>query len=560
MKNNGLFFTLAFAGAAVFFSCSPQQMTPEQTDDENTGASEITVSLATGDSGTIDSKTIIDYDENAGVYHPSWSAGDRMGLYVDAPANASGAVLTNAAAGEKAVFTGKIASLATGTHTIYGYYPQDAFVSYDETSGTSFRIPAVQYPTATSFDPAADLLIAKSQTVDYAGGNLSIDNVRFARPMAVVKVVLRDKTINQDFARDDFDLRVKSMSLWPSDPVNQPLAGTAVIDLKGEPEIKSFVGNGGCVTADFTAAPYRIDNETNAAYFVVNPVDYTDGGSIILNVDAGRCGIVKELKMSEKGVALKAGQVTVINVDVTSSDSDNVCYWDNWSPQNPNEHYGFKWNNDWTIWNWMYNFNDSEGGFNLATYKYSARAWAELGKEEDLQNNTVQNWYYWTSNNVVVGLKLSQELLDAVGGKDLGIIETPVNANATKSVKLSLVTVKPDFNGWTISWAQGYRIDKVLWESTVAPNEYWWAQALPEKGVEIPKTGDVMILAEFSGEENEQNGLQMSVYTQPVNKFAPMYFDTNTTDGIYLTPFSLGTVDMNFRVYRDWKFQERETL
>lgn len=228
----------------------------------------------------------------------------------------------------------------------------------------------------------------------------------------------------------------------------------------------------------------------------------------------------------------------------------------------------FEWDDSWTVWNWMYNFNDGEGGFNLATYKWSALAWAgQLGKG-DL--NGWNNWsmVYENSGTLSLGLMISPELLQEIGGKPLGIIEFCCDQQCFESAELQMVTVKKsEDKADTPSWKRGkcYDVDQVLYTCTTTEiSDYGWVSACPEEKCLVPESGDVMMLIKIKGDgglkeytdgTNTWYGSLLSIFPQPVNKFAPTYINLENNEGREMYPLSCGTINMNFRVYRDFMFE-----
>lgn len=74
------------------------------------------------------------------------------------------------------------------TVTSAASYTYTAYLAKNRTSSKEPKIPAAQTSTATSFDPNADVLVAKSQTFDDAQSSLSM---QFMRPAAINKMTLK---------------------------------------------------------------------------------------------------------------------------------------------------------------------------------------------------------------------------------------------------------------------------------------------------------------------------------------------------------------------------------
>ena len=314
MKKYSIFSTIAVMVLAAV-SCN-KEMTPEEG---VAGGNSVKVTITTAPELAMDTKTTITQDpSDPNLYIPSWLGTEKMGVWVDdIPANgeAQPEFLTNTEAGPVATFTGDI-EITAGQHIIYGYASsaEKYFNKYYPGSLVGFDVPQVQYPTLTSFDSDADLLIAKAQTVEVSDGqtDLSIDNVQFTRALAVLKVILKDgssKGVKGNAV-------VKSLTLSPSDVDNEPLTGRASIDVKNGGSITKFNTNTD-VKAEYTDESFVINDE-NAAWLVVNPLTFGASSTLTLSVDAGKYVINKTLNVA--GIELKRGDITVF--DVTLKDED----------------------------------------------------------------------------------------------------------------------------------------------------------------------------------------------------------------------------------------------
>ena len=315
MKKYSIFSTIAVMVLAAV-SCN-KELTPEEG---VAGGNSVKVTITTAPELAIDTKTTITQDpSDPNLYIPSWLGTEKMGVWVDdvpATGSAQPEFLTNTEAGPVATFTGDI-EITAGQHTIYGYASsaEKYFNKYYTGSLVGFDIPQVQYPTLTSFDSDADLLIAKAQTVEVSDGqtDLSIDNVQFTRALAVLKVILKDgssKGVKGNAV-------VKSISLTPSD-VKVALTGRASIDVTKGGAINAIMsGTEKNVSAEYADESFVINDE-NAAWLIVNPLTFGASSTLTLSVDAGKYVINKTLNVA--GIELKRGDITVF--DVTLKDED----------------------------------------------------------------------------------------------------------------------------------------------------------------------------------------------------------------------------------------------
>lgn len=176
-------------GALCFAGCNKEEMNPE-----NSGRT-ITVNATSAFNDEAETKTSMSLV--GGVYKPSWVEGDVLGLYTSVAGNNNRSLTVAAAdinSGNVATFHGTIvAAPEAADYTFYTYYPKSAWQNYTSTSNIKLTIPTEQHPTATSFDPAADILLAEPKTIHIEENATSADIVlRFRRTVSVVKFTFSD--------------------------------------------------------------------------------------------------------------------------------------------------------------------------------------------------------------------------------------------------------------------------------------------------------------------------------------------------------------------------------
>ena len=141
-----------------------------------------------------------EYD--ADIQDIKWSAGDIAQVLVKGTyANATAVIDPHDA--RIASFTwapgSYISYVPAGTHIVQGYAPQKAYASctYDGSGSArtcatrlGLKLPAAQTATSTTFDKAADILVADNMSVrisssDITAGTKTVDNFRFRRMVAI---------------------------------------------------------------------------------------------------------------------------------------------------------------------------------------------------------------------------------------------------------------------------------------------------------------------------------------------------------------------------------------
>lgn len=245
-----------------------------------------------------------------------WTAGDQMQLYVDMAARQSTAELTDGKASFKAYFS----LTAPATINLQGAVPASAVLGVkakDEATkkvtSLQMALPNVQNATLTTFDPAADILIAQDMSVevtadDITAGYKVVSDFRFGRPMAITQY-----TFTLDNPALTADETVESVTLT----VN-PGQGNAEKGLTGRfyfnPGTGYFVDNTGA-TVDATVNPFYQGQSLNnvkvafaeqpklgelVMWAVTAPVKLEAGDQMVFTVKTSKNTIVKTVTLASE--------------------------------------------------------------------------------------------------------------------------------------------------------------------------------------------------------------------------------------------------------------------
>lgn len=175
MKN----LMLVAAAAMGFTACQSglDEITMRPTEPEK-----VTISIVASEAE--ESRTAINEDAQSFV----WSEGDQIKVIENSTAADSDAAVIDE--NGLATFTASFTA-AEGTYTYNALYPYSAYVSIntDETTIRS-NTPAIQNATATSFDPKADLLIAKP--IEATQAEATPLNMQFKRLVAIGKMTFKN--------------------------------------------------------------------------------------------------------------------------------------------------------------------------------------------------------------------------------------------------------------------------------------------------------------------------------------------------------------------------------
>ena len=231
-------------------------------------------------------------------------------------------------------------------------YTDDKFYPFLE-----FTIPQEQYPTPTSFDKDADLLIANPFTI--GGDNYDATThqatveLEFTRMNAIVKVVLQDKTNNgqggllngqivKKVVLGYLDTELEGISYAPpftrvkmddGDGYYTSLAGDIRVDLGEDGSFNcgftEFAANG--VAAYYTSdTEYAIGEDGAATYLVVNPcilkngMDDQDVSGLRVLVETEDMVIERFVDLPADGVALQPSRMTTLRIGLWDDGVNNT--------------------------------------------------------------------------------------------------------------------------------------------------------------------------------------------------------------------------------------------
>lgn len=234
---------------------------------------------------------------------PYWSVGDRIGVSTDG--TSVNYPFTNDAT-ERAQTTTFSGTVSVGS-TLYTYYPysDNGISGTGDNAGARVDIPVNQYPTATSFDGKADLLIGKPLAM--AADGTVLGNLQFKRMGAILKVVLKDNSTGGLLAGQHVS------SLTFSAGGDNYLAGRVTLNLKEGLLLDPYYKQSDKVTAIYTTATqYAVDGQS-ATYLGVFPRVLAAGTTLTVQASTEGYEISRTLTL-EHDVDLKTSKVTTLRI------------------------------------------------------------------------------------------------------------------------------------------------------------------------------------------------------------------------------------------------------
>lgn len=230
---------------------------------------------------------------------PYWSADDAVGVYLTDTSKNYKFTNDSEEATLITTFTGQTAV----TDTLYPYYPYTSNGASE--NGAKVDIPVNQNPTATSFDGAADIMIAKPITLDAEGTQL--ENLEFARVGAIVKIVLKDNTSSLAAQH------ISSLTMT----ADSNLVGRVYLDVINQQLGELYSKQSPKVTATYTEDTQFVVNGENAVYVIVYPQTLVAGTTLNFKASTEGYAIDKTITLPND-IALEMGKVTTLNVSLTA--------------------------------------------------------------------------------------------------------------------------------------------------------------------------------------------------------------------------------------------------
>ena len=305
-------FVLVAAAAMALASCQKNEIpAPEKQD--------VYFTINAG----IETKTSIveseDKDENGKpIYHAQWDGNEELGVLFNAPkaeTTASDVVtLTNAESGSLASFQGTV-TVDKPVGTFYAFYPAAAFNRGYGEGDARLDLKNVQKPTATSFDPLCDILVAKPYNYEVVEGKVVADGLEFARLMSVLRIDLKSEFVD---IQNEF---VESVSFTAGDV---EITGYARVFLDN-PKFDKWASNGTqwcTVTANYDSDLVSINGTSNSVYLVIAPVTIPANKDLTFEIKTKNYNISKTIKSPE--MKFTAGKVSKINLTIAADNCDKI--------------------------------------------------------------------------------------------------------------------------------------------------------------------------------------------------------------------------------------------
>lgn len=303
-------FVLVAAAAMAFASCQKNEIpAPEKQD--------VHFTINAG----IETKTSIveTLEDDKTIYKAQWDGNEELGVLFAAPNAETKAtdvvVLTNAESGSVASFQGTV-TVDGPSGTFYAFYPAAAFNRGYEDGDARLDLKNTQKPTATSFDPSCDILVAKPYDYTVEEGAVVADGLEFARLMSVLRIDLKS-----EFAEVQNEF-VESVSFTAGDV---KITGYARIFLDNPVFTGNWASSGDqwcTVTANYDSDLVSINGTSNSVYLVIAPVTIPANKDLTFEIKTKNYNISKTIESPE--MKFTAGKVSKINLTIAADNCDKI--------------------------------------------------------------------------------------------------------------------------------------------------------------------------------------------------------------------------------------------
>ena len=212
--------------------------------------------------------------------------------------------------GNTATFSGEV-TLDDGVTTLSAFYPLGAFKEAVSEKSYKLELKAVQSPSATSFDPECGILVSSSKVVTVSDGSLTIDQLPFVCPLAILKVDLESPEGGNAYGE-----KVTSMKI----EAPETLAGVMTVgDIS---QITGWSSGVNTVTAQIPAGE-QITIGSGSIWLVVSPFTVPFGGELTFtletDVHSGEAAIVQTVTASA-AINIEKGKVNTLGLDLNHKD------------------------------------------------------------------------------------------------------------------------------------------------------------------------------------------------------------------------------------------------
>lgn len=296
-------FMLSIVAVAAFASCQKEQAFEKE---QATGEM-VEMTMVVGQ----DTKTELSEDNVV------WSDGDKITVFqTTKDSEEKYSVLKSVSNGgvkdELKMTFGFSFAQSDNSYFVYdAVYPSTAAPSSAPASVADVNLttPATQYPTSTSFDSSADLLLAKSSEV-FTTQPTVLDGIRFKRMVSVGQMTIKKLGSSEDITKVSFSASNGEQPIALAGKTSYNLSTGEVVSAYGD-ESSDYT-----LTLDYTGKGTKA-NESMVVYFMSYPFSLGDGDKFTVVVETATQSFTKEVVLSGRTLELPVGNGAKFSVNMT---------------------------------------------------------------------------------------------------------------------------------------------------------------------------------------------------------------------------------------------------
>lgn len=254
------------------------------------------------------------------------SAGEKLKVY-EVATEAGENTVSNLTSGEGVStdsyatmsFPVSLSSKTADNFTYYASYPSSAWVSNSsKTAQANLETKKAQVPTATSFDPSADLLISKG--IDNGTTQPTELGMQFARTIAIAKMTITNLPVAETVNKVVFTANNGS-------PV--VLTGRTTFDLAAAEPVSSYGDIAANNEVEINTAGLGLTADVSMdIWFTCYPFELSEGDTFTVEVSTNTYTCTRTVTIpSARQLNFIAGKASRFSVDMTSAEKNNAQAW-----------------------------------------------------------------------------------------------------------------------------------------------------------------------------------------------------------------------------------------
>lgn len=311
---------LLISSAVTILGCS-KELENNEAILEPSNTIDVIINADIQDSTSDKTRTVVD-----GTTIKWSSAGEKLKVY-EVATEAGENTVSNLTSGEGVStdsyatmsFPVSLSSKTADNFTYYASYPSSAWVSNSsKTAQANLETKKAQVPTATSFDPSADLLISKG--IDNGTTQPTELGMQFARTIAIAKMTITNLPVAETVSKVVFTANNGS-------PV--VLTGRTTFDLAAAEPVSSYGDIAANNEVEINTAGLGLTADVSMdIWFTCYPFELSEGDTFTVEVSTNTYTCTRTVTIpSARQLNFIAGKASRFSVDMTSAEKTNAQAW-----------------------------------------------------------------------------------------------------------------------------------------------------------------------------------------------------------------------------------------